>query len=78
MATPAPPLTRAQYLQVREKIRTLTAVAKNLPLGDFVAAIDRAEKAGPVQEPKMWTEGGAQLAKDRALAAALAAYVAGV
>jgi hypothetical protein len=71
--TPAPvppptPLTRAQYLQIRAQIRTLTAAAKSLPLATFVATIEQAEKDGPVQNPKMWTEGAGQLAKDKVLA----------
>jgi hypothetical protein len=75
MATPAPTtLTRSQYLQIREQIRTLTKVAKNLPLASYAATIEQAQKDGPVKNPKMWTEGAGQLAADHTLAAMLAAF----
>jgi hypothetical protein len=75
MATPAPTtLTRSQYLQIREQIRTLTKVAKNLPLATFTATIEQAKKDGPVKSPQMWIEGAGQLDADHTLAATLAAF----
>ena len=82
MATPAPVvppsiLTRAQYLQLRENIRTLTAVARNMNLSAYVSTIDQAVTDGPTKNPKMWSEGHSQLVTDRALAAALAVFAKG-
>jgi hypothetical protein len=68
-------LTRAQYLQVRAELRTLATVAKNLPHGDVLATIDQALAEGPAKNPKMWTEGGAQLQKDREFVAHIADFV---
>lgn len=71
---PAPTLTRAQYLQVREQFRTMLTLAKNLPAATFGATIDQALADGPVKNPKMWAEGAAQLQHDKALVTALAEF----
>jgi len=68
----ATPLTRAQYLQTRAELRTLAAVAKNLPHEDMLAMIDQAVADGPVKSPGMWKEGHAQLVKDRELVSLVA------
>jgi hypothetical protein len=66
-------MTRAEYVQVREQMRLFDQLVQELALGNVLAAIAEAEKAGPVESSKMWSEGHAQLEADRALAMALAA-----
>lgn len=66
-------MTRAQYLQVRDEMLTVITAVREMPLIDFLAAVDQAEREGPLQSPRMWSEGAGQLEKDRGLATALAA-----
>jgi hypothetical protein len=65
-------MTRAQYLQVRNEMLLIVTSVREMPLAEFLSAVDQAERDGPVQSPRMWTEGPEQLEKDRALAMALA------
>jgi hypothetical protein len=65
-------VTRAEYVQVRATMRLIDQLVQELPLGNVLAAIGEAERAGPLQNPKMWAEGREQLEADRALAMALA------
>ncbi len=69
-------MTRTEYLQVRETMRLIDRLVQELPLGNVLAAIAEAEKLGPVNAPKMWVEGYAQLIADRELAMALAKFQA--
>lgn len=64
-------MTRADYVQVRETMRTIDGLVQELALGNVLTAIAEAEKAGPAGSPKMWAEGHEQLVADRALAMAL-------
>lgn len=66
-------MTRARYVQVREQMRLIASLVREMPIEAFVATIDEAERQGPVQHPKMWAEGPDQLVADRALAATVAA-----
>lgn len=70
-------MNRAQYIQLRNQMRTMRTLAQQPGLAEMVTAIDNALAVGPIEAPEMWTDGRAQLVSDRELFSSAMAFAKG-
>lgn len=60
-----------EYRMTQDHIFLLAAMARTLPVPEFIEAIDKAESLGPVLDPTLYIKGADRMAKVRKIAAAV-------
>src|SRR4051812_38317985 len=60
-----------QYLETQMQVVRMAALARTLPLAEFLSAIDRAETMGPILDPTLYRAAMPKLDQVKALAASL-------
>lgn len=65
-----------EYLETQVAICRIAEIICQLPLTEFIEAIDKADTLGPVLDPTAWREGHKPLEKVKGLAQSLAAVKA--
>lgn len=63
-------LSKEEYLNTQHRLVIARALLDELPLGDFLADIERADAVGPFLDPTLYREGMGELDKVRRLATA--------
>ncbi len=64
-------MNKTAYLQTQTHLQSLAQIVKDMPLYDFIKAINRAETTGPIVDPTLYREGSENLTKIKRLAQAL-------
>ena len=59
------------YINIQNQILAIRGIIKDLPLTEFITAIDRADTLGPIIDPTLWIKGNNQMSKIRKLASCL-------
>jgi len=60
-----------EYINIQNQILAIRGIIKDLPLTEFITAIDRADTLGPIIDPTLWIKGNNQMSKIRKLASCL-------
>lgn len=64
-------MNRKQYTQVQLQLQVLAHAVKDIPLYEFIQAIERAETFGPIVDPTLYRRGIGSLTKIKQLAESL-------
>jgi len=64
-------MDRAKYLEVQRQLVRLAGEVRDMPLGEFLLAIDHADTVGPILHPSLWIDGHSTMMRFRDLAEAL-------
>ena len=67
-------MDKAQYLEVQQQLVHLAREVHDMPLGEFLLAIDHADTVGPLLNPSLWMRGQGQMMRFRNLAEALLSF----
>ena len=60
-----------EYINIQNQILAIRRIIKDLPLTEFITAIDRADTLGPIIDPTLWIKGNEQMKEIRELATCL-------
>lgn len=47
-------ITQEQYIETQQQLLILSAIVRDMPLAEFLAAAERADAFGPVLDPSLW------------------------
>jgi hypothetical protein len=64
-------MNREEYIALQVQLAALGSIVKDMPLGDFIQAIDQADTFGPVLDPTLWRKSHRNMNRWRNLAEAL-------
>jgi hypothetical protein len=66
------------YLQTQQTVLTMASIVKDLPLVDFLNAIEHADALGPAIDPTLWMQGHRKMYAVRDLASSLLTFQSAV
>ncbi len=64
-------ISKEQYVQTQMSLVTFASLVKDMPLTGFINQANLAESIGPIVDPTLYREAGAQLNDVKALAESL-------
>lgn len=65
-----------EYIQCQSSLILLAKIVKDLPLNEFLSAIDHANTVGPLLDPTLWMRGSKKMQEIRQLASSLLPFQA--
>lgn len=60
-----------EYINTQIQILAIRKITKDLPLTEFLSAIDKADILGPILDPTLWIKGNKPMRKIKELASCL-------
>lgn len=67
-------MTKEEYQETQMKLVMIRRLCDDLPLNEFLRAIEHADAVGLITDPTLWRKGHRELDKVRDLAEALRAF----
>jgi len=67
-------MNKGEYLMVQGQLLAMAQVARDMPLGEFVRAIERAEALGPLLDPTLYRQASFNMGQVKRLALGLLAF----
>lgn len=67
-------MDKLEYGAVQQQLIFLVGLVHDMPLGEFLAAIERADTLGSITDPSLWMQGQGQMMQVKRLAEELVLF----